>query len=88
MSNCINKELVLSAFHMVYNARMPLDGLIFHSDRGVQYACKEFKKLLDTRGVVQSMSGRGNCYDNAVSESFFHTLKTELTHHLLFEIKA
>ena len=77
MSNRINKELVLSAFHMAYNARMPLDGLIFHSDRGVQYACKEFKKLLNTRGIVQSMSGRGNCYDNAPAESFFKTLKTE-----------
>jgi transposase InsO family protein len=52
--------------------------LIFHSDKGIQYACSEFRKLLKDNGMIQSMSGRGNCYDNAVAESFFKTLKAEL----------
>lgn len=59
----------------------PLPGLIFHSDRGVQYACSDFCELLKSFNVIQSMSGKGNCYDNAVAESFFHTLKTELVYH-------
>lgn len=52
-------------------------GLIFHSDRGIQYACRDFRALLGEAGLVQSMSARGNCYDNAVMESFFGTLKAE-----------
>lgn len=53
--------------------------VIFHSDRGIQYACNEFKQLIKKyRWINQSMSGKGNCYDNAVAESFFKTLKTEL----------
>jgi putative transposase len=55
--------------------------LIFHSDRGVQYACKKFVSLLAKNGISQSMSRKGNCYDNAVAESFFKTLKIELVHH-------
>jgi putative transposase len=52
-------------------------GLVFHSDRGVQYACNEFRALLETRGLAQSMSAKGNCYDNATMESFFGTMKAE-----------
>lgn len=59
----------------------PVEGLIFHSDRGVQYASNEFRGLLSKYSIIQSMSGKGNCYDNAVAESFFHTLKTELVYH-------
>jgi len=56
--------------------------LIFHSDRGVQYASKEFRKLLkDNCLIIQSMSRKGNCWDNAVAESFFKTLKSELVYH-------
>jgi len=58
----------------------PLPGLIFHSDRGVQYACNDYRELLNTFKVIQSMSGKGNCCDNAVAESFSHTLKTELVY--------
>ena len=58
----------------------PPEGLIFHSDRGVQYACQEFRKKIAEYKMVQSMSGKGNCYDNAVAESFFKTLKTELVY--------
>jgi putative transposase len=53
--------------------------LIFHSDQGTQYGSDEFKQMLSKYGVIQSMSRKGNCYDNAPMESFFHTLKTELS---------
>ena len=55
--------------------------MLHHSDQGVQYACDEYQQLLAKHGVKQSMSRRGNCYDNAVVESFFGSLKTELIHH-------
>ena len=61
--------------------------LIWHTHRGSQYASDFHKKLLKKFGIVQSMSAKGNCYDNAVSESFFHTLKTELIHHITFNTK-
>jgi transposase InsO family protein len=54
------------------------DHLIFHSDRGVQFTATEFRDMLEPLGITQSMSGRGNCYDNAPMESFFRTLKSEL----------
>ncbi len=55
--------------------------MLFHSDRGVQYACTDFKVQLKELPVLQSMSRKGNCWDNAVAESFFKTLKTELIYH-------
>ena len=55
-------------------------GLIHHSDRGVQYASNEFQALLKTNGIQCSMNRKGDCWDNAVAESFFHTLKVELIH--------
>jgi putative transposase len=55
--------------------------MLHHSDRGVQYACDDYQGLLARHGLQASMSRRGNCYDNAVTESFFGTLKTELVHH-------
>lgn len=59
--------------------RYPDQELIFHSDRGIQYACNEFKKALEyQKEMIQSMSGKGNCYNNAVAESFFKTIKSEL----------
>ncbi|OIO62083.1 MAG: transposase [Candidatus Marinimicrobia bacterium CG1_02_48_14] len=66
----------------------PAPGVIFHSDRGVQYASTKFRKLLDGNGMVQSMSGKGNCYDNAVAESFFKTLKAELVYHERYLTRA
>jgi len=65
---------------MAERKRNPLPGLIFHSDRGSQYCSIEFKNILRSVKALQSMSGRGNCYDNAVAESFFHTLKVEQLH--------
>ena len=58
--------------------RRPTDSLLFHSDRGIQYACEEFTTQLTTNNITQSMSRKGNCWDNAPAESFFKTLKAEL----------
>ena len=71
----------IPAFIQAVKQYQPSQGLIFHSDRGVQYACGDYRELMELFNVIQSMSGRGNCYDNAVAESFFHTLKTELVYH-------
>ena len=60
--------------------RKPERGIIFHSDRGSQYTSSSFREILNNYGIVQSNSSTGNCYDNAVLESFFYTLKTELTY--------
>jgi transposase InsO family protein len=78
MGDRLTADLVLRAFHQAVGMRHPAPGLIFHSDRGVQYACSEFRKVLQENKMIQSMSGKGNCYDNAMMESFFHTLKIEL----------
>lgn len=78
MSSTMPASLVVDALHMAIDRRQPPAGMIHHSDRGVQYAAHVFQNLLDGHGIVCSMSGKGNCYDNAVKESFFHTLKGEL----------
>ena len=61
--------------------RGALRGLLIHSDRGVQYACEGFRAAVELHGFIQSMSRKGNCWDNAVAESFFRTLKTEWYYH-------
>ena len=73
-------ELVRCALEMALRRRRPPAGLIHHSDRGSQYASEEYQEILEEHGLIASMSGKGNCYDNAAKESFFHTLKTELVH--------
>lgn len=70
-------EMVKDALLMAIGRRKPGPGLIHHSDRGVQYACKEYRRLLQLYGITSSMSRSGNCLDNAVAERFFRTLKTE-----------
>jgi putative transposase len=65
--------------------RCPGQGLMIHSDRGVQYASADFRGVLQKQGFVQSMSRKGNCWDNAVAESFFHSIKTQLIHHCRFQ---
>lgn len=80
MSNRMTSQLVINALEYAIMDRNPETGLIFHSDRGSQYASIDFRKSLKNNEVIQSMSGKGNCYDNAVAESFFHTLKTELVY--------
>ena len=72
------ESLTLNALHMALRNRAPDRGLIHHSDRGTQYTSGDFQKVLDARGIVCSMSRRGDCWDNAVAESFFATLKLDL----------
>lgn len=74
----------VAAWQMAVRNRPVNDSLLFHSDRGVQYACSAFREQLKGVPVVQSMSRKGNCWDNAVAESFFKTLKTELIYHRKF----
>ena len=81
MADHLRAELVGDALEMALAGRRPLAGLLHHSDRGVQYACDDYRGLLDRHELQVSMSGKGNCYDNAVMESFWSTLKTELVHH-------
>ncbi|CAG36870.1 probable transposase, fragment [Desulfotalea psychrophila LSv54] len=64
--------------------RNPTKEMLVHSDRGVQYASKEYRQLLQEKDFRQSMSRKGNCWDNAVAESFFYTLKTQYIHHRSF----
>lgn len=77
------KGTVIAAFKMAVQTR-PVNPcqLIFHSDRGVQYACEEFRKLLKAHKIHQSMSRKGNCWDNAVAENFFKIIKSELIYHI------
>jgi putative transposase len=78
MSNRIDRFLVMSALAMAVFRCRPKPGLIFHSDKGSQYCSRDVQRLLLRFKMLASMSGRGNCYDNAVAESFFHTFKNDL----------
>jgi putative transposase len=82
MSDRITRELVLEALHRALAQRPGVRDLIHHSDRGSQYASHDYRRALDQAGIMCSMSRRGNCWDNAVAESFFGTLKVELLHEL------
>ena len=73
-----DRHLVLAAFRTAWGMRAPAAGLIHHSDRGSTYASTDFRAELRSRGAIMSMSRKGDCWDNAVAESFFSTLKTEL----------
>jgi len=80
MSHRMKKQLVCDALLMaLFRRKFPRD-VIVHSDRGSQYCSKRYRRILAHNGLVGSMSRRGNCWDNAISESFFHTLKVELIH--------
>jgi putative transposase len=85
LSSSLSHEMVVTALKRAIRGRRPGEGLIFHSDRGVQYACTDFRKELGKHRFVQSMSRKGNCWDNAVAESFFGVLKTELVYHTKYE---
>jgi putative transposase len=84
MSEHIDTTLVLGALEMALEGRQPPKGLIHHSDRGSQYASTEYRQALASRGIQCSMSRKGNCWDNAVVESFFGTLKSELVYRTHF----
>ena len=85
MQSRMKDDLVIDAFKSAWDDRRPGCGLIFHSDRGSQYCSERFIKILEGRQCIQSMSGTGNCYDNAITETFFKTLRAELTYHIKFE---
>jgi transposase InsO family protein len=80
-------DLVLKAFSIAIRNSKPEAGIIFHSDRGSQYTSARLRNTLAYYGFIQSMSGKGNCYDNAITESFFSTLKKELVYLTKFETK-
>ena len=73
----MTKQLVINAMNQAINHEKPAEGLIFHSDRGSQYASYDYQGLLRKHGYRQSMSAKGDCYDNACAESFFATIKKE-----------
>lgn len=85
VSQQINTGLVLMALSMALTHRQPPRGLIFHSDRGVQYASADYRRALTAAGLVGSMSRKANCYDNAAMEAFWSTLKLELVYRRQFE---
>ena len=78
MADHMRAELICDALTMALGARRPEPGLVFHSDRGTQYTSADFRTLLATNGIVQSLSRPRQCWDNAVAESWFSTLKGEL----------
>lgn len=82
-----NLAPVLTALNMALLQRQPQQGLIHHSDQGTLYAARAYREQLLRHGLQPSMSRRGNCYDNAVAESFFSTLKNELVHHRDFHTR-
>jgi len=85
MSDRADQTLTSAALAMALLRRKPTAGLVHHSDQGVQYTCKAYQKDLRDAGLVASMSRKGMPYDNAVMESFFASLKQELTHHEQFK---
>jgi len=85
VSQQINTPLVLTALSMALTHRQPPTGLLFHSDRGVQYASADYRQALRAAGLVGSMSRKANCYDNATMEAFWSTLKLELVYRREFD---
>jgi len=83
----MTKNLVSQSLFRAVAAKRPSAGLIHHSDRGSQYCSREYRKLLDQFKMRTSMSGKGNCFDNAPMESFWGTLKTELVFHRKYETR-
>ena len=81
MGERLTRSLVSQSLFRALEAKRPGNGLIHHSDRGSQYCSYEYQQLLDQFNLKASMSGKGNCFDNAPMESFWGTLKQELIHH-------
>jgi putative transposase len=88
MSSQIDAQLVESALRMALYRRQPHFGLLHHSDRGSQYASHQIRNILAANRILVSMSGKGDCYDNAVMESFFGTLKNEWVHHQKYDTRS
>lgn len=87
MRSTPDQQLTLDALAMAVRQRRVRPGLIHHSDQGAQYSCGAYQRQLTSLGITPSMSRKGNCYDNAVAESFFSTLKNELVHHQTFHTR-
>ncbi len=88
MSDRLKSDFVVEALRQAIGRRNPDPCCKFHSDRGIQYASDDFRTVLKANGFIQSMSRKGNCYDNSVAESFFHTLKTEHVYDYRYETRA
>lgn len=88
VSDRLHKELVLAALRRALVVRRPEAGLLHHSDRGSQYCSIEYQAELRRHGILISMSGKGNCYDNSMVETFFKTLKSELVWRTAFQTRA
>uniref|UniRef100_UPI0035B50B7E IS3 family transposase n=1 Tax=Peribacillus tepidiphilus TaxID=2652445 RepID=UPI0035B50B7E len=87
MSHRMTKELVIMALNRALAAEPPIPGIVHHSDRGSQYASKEYQAILRANGMYTSMSQKGNCYDNACIESFHGVIKRELIFHRTYETR-
>ena len=77
MGDTLDAALTISALEMAITLRRPAPGLLHHSDRGSQYACAEYRAVLEAHGMIASMSRKGNCWENAVAESLFATLELD-----------
>ena len=88
MRPTLKRQLVIEALEMALKRRQPSQGLLHHSDRGSQYASRDYQELLASHGILCSMSRKGNCYDNAPVESFFATRKKELVHHRCYHSRG
>lgn len=88
MSARMTSDLVIAALQMAIQNRQPPAGLLHHSDRGSQYTGQPYQQILRDNRFLVSMSGTGNCYDNAPTESFFGSLKMEHVHHIFYETRA
>ena len=84
----LHRDLALAALRRALLTRRPLAGLIHHSDRGSQYCSLDYQAELQRHGILTSMSGKGNCYDNAMVETFFKTLKSELVWRTVFQTRS
>lgn len=87
MQSSLHADIVINALDMGIKRQLPGQDLVSHTDRGSQYACERYRILLEEHGIKASMSRKGNCYDNAFVESFFHTLKVELVHREKFKTR-
>ena len=88
MGERLTSELAQQALRQALERRSPAGGLLLHSDRGKEYYANDYQSLLKQHGMICSMSRLGNCYDNAVMESFFHSLKVEQVHHDDYRTRA
>ena len=88
MGERMTQALTATALWCAVRNKRPPAGLLHHSDRGSQYCAQDYRQLLDQFGMKASMSRKGNCYDNAPMESFWGSLKNELTHHQRYPTRA